>query len=274
MTHDESLGTRMQLEVNGLRLSLLQFRGAGPDIVLIPGITTTANGFEFLARRLRDDYTVHVLDIRGRGKSDRALPGHYGLDDYAADLDGIVAALELQQPTMLGHSLGARIVARWAAGRSSHGPLVLVDPPLSGKNRPYPTPWSSFASQLSEAQAGTTPDAVRQWYPAWTDRELEIRARELPRCDLEAVRETYAGFEHDEFEPDWCQLTAPLALIRGAQSPMVSHGDATRLAEAAPHSAVATVPNAGHMVPWDNLEGFLSALRKVVPSATMQGGPR
>lgn len=260
----EPRGRRVEAKINGLRYSLLHYPGAGSPLVAIPGITTTAVGFDFIADALSADYEVVVPDLRGRGHSDRATAGHYGLDDYAADVDAIIAEFGFQDPLVLGHSLGARIAARWGAGRESHGPLVLVDPPLSGPHRPYPTPWSSFAAQLAEAKAGTTVDQVRGYYPRWPTRELELRIAELPSCDDQAVRETYAGFETDEFEDDWIRLTPPCALICGGDSPMVSDADEHRLRDLAPTLPIVTVPEAGHMVPWDNYDGFFSAFRQIV----------
>lgn len=260
MIAPEPGGTRHDVAGDGLRLSVLHYETPRPDLVLVGGITSTASALDFIAQEFSDRYRVVVPDIRGRGQSDRSGPGRYGLDDYATDLDAVIAAFGLRQPVVIGHSLGARIVARWAADRDEHGPLLLVDPPLSNKQRPYPTSWDSFSAQLDEATTGTTADGIRQWFPDWPERELAIRAQELPTCDRTAVRETHEGFETDEFEADWVRLTAPVFLLHGAHSRMVTAEDAQRLAELAPHAGVIAVPDAGHMIPWDNLPAFLAAV--------------
>ena len=253
-------GTRHEVAGHGVRLSVLHYEPTCRDLVIVGGITSTATALDFVAHELSDRYNVVVPDLRGRGQSDRTGPGRYGLDDYSADLDAVVAAFDLRNPVLMGHSLGARIVARWAAGIAEHGPLLLVDPPMSNKQRPYPTSWDTFAAQLDQARNGTTPDEVRQWFPDWPERELAIRARELPSCDDTAVRETHEGFESDDFEDDWVRLTSPVTLMFGAHSRMVTADDAKRLAELAPSAGVIAVPDAGHMVPWDNLPAFLAAV--------------
>jgi N-formylmaleamate deformylase len=272
VTSIEPRGTRREVMADGLRLSVLHYPGDGPDLVIVPGITTTATGCDFLAAELAARFNVVAVDMRGRGQSDRASAGRYGLDDYASDVTATIDQLGLSLPAIIGHSLGARIVARWGAGQATHGPLVLVDPPLSGKARAYPTPWASFETQLSEAAAGTTIDAVQRYYPAWSTRELQVRIQELPTCDVDAVKETHAGFETDEFEADWCRLSAPVTLIYGADSPMVSREDASQLADQLPHATVKAVSGAGHMVPWDNLPGFLAAIAGSFTSDTEPGG--
>ena len=272
MIAPEPRGVRHDVAGAGVRLSTLHYASPGPDLVIIGGITSTATALDFLAHELSESYNVVVPDLRGRGRSDRAGPGRYSLDDYAADLDAVIAAFALRDPVLLGHSLGARIAARWAAERAEHGPLLLVDPPLSSKHRPYPTSWDAFASQLEQARGGTTADEIREWYPTWPDRELAIRAQELPTCDETAVRETHEGFQTDEFEADWVRLTTPVTLLHGVNSPMVTTDDARRLANLNTDAVVIAVPAAGHMVPWDNLAGFLAAVGQALPMTSRTGG--
>lgn len=272
MTVPEPRGTRHDVLSEGLRLSALRYEAPVRDLVIVGGITSTATALDFVAHELSDRFNVVVPDLRGRGQSDRSGPGRYTLDDYAADLDALLTTFHLRQPVLMGHSLGARIVARWATGRAEHGPLLLVDPPMSNKQRPYPTTWETFAAQLEQARGGTTADGVREWFPDWPDRELAIRAQELPSCDEVAVRETHEGFETDEFEDDWVRLTPPVTLLYGAHSRMVTADDARRLAELAPAAGVIAVPDAGHMVPWDNLPAFLAAVDAALMTTDPSGG--
>lgn len=271
VTH-EPRGARHDAVNDGLRLSVVHYETPRPELVILGGITSTATALDFIAHEFSDRYRVVVPDLRGRGHSDRSGPGRYQLDDYAADLDAVLATFSLRQPVLMGHSLGARIVARWAAQHTNHGPLLLVDPPMSNKQRPYPTSWDAFAAQMVEARAGTTADGVRQWFPDWPDRELAIRAQELPTCDETAVRETHEGFETDDFEADWVRLTAPVTLLYGANSRMVTQDDARRLADLAPQANVIAVPASGHMIPWDNLPAFLAAVDAALMPTSPSGG--
>ena len=260
MSEVEPRGTRHHVASDGLRLSVLQYAPPRRDLVIVGGITSTAIALDFVAHELSERFNVVVPDLRGRGHSDRSGPGRYTLNDYAADLDAVIDAFDLRNPVLLGHSLGARIVARWAADRVEHGALLLVDPPMSNKQRAYPTSWETFSAQLEQGRTGTDVAAVRAWFPDWPERELVIRAQELPSCDETAVRETHEGFESDEFEDDWVRLTPPVTLLYGARSRMVTGADARRLAELAPKAGIIAVPDAGHMVPWDNLPAFLAAV--------------
>lgn len=273
MTDVDIRGERTEVRANGLRHSVLRYGEPGaPDLLVLPGITSPAVTADFFAVLLADlGYRVTVPDVRGRGDSDRAPAGGYRLVDYAADVAGLVEALGLQRPVVLGHSMGARIAAAYAVlhAPDDHGLLLLVDPPVSGPGRgPYPTTRAAFVEQLSEARAGTDADAVRRFYPKWPERELRLRAQVLASCDETAVLETHEGFETEDFFEYWARLSQPVVLVRGGDSPVVPEGAADDLRRSRPDIEIRTVPGAGHMVPWDQLTGFLDVVRPYLhPSA-------
>ncbi|WP_406630888.1 alpha/beta fold hydrolase [Amycolatopsis sp. WGS_07] len=249
-----------------VRLHVLDYGPAdGVPLVVLPGITSPAITMDFVARELTDLVRPLVLDIRGRGLSDDAPdagPLHgYDLDAYAADVEAVVDQLQLAKPLLLGHSMGARIAAKAAhAGRGT----VLVDPPMSHADRPYPTTLDTFSAQLDQAQRGTDADEVAASWPRWPRREQELRAGWLASCSRTAIAATHAGFESEEFLPLWEKLAGPAALLFGSDSPVVTSADVAALAEANPAHPLIGVENAGHMIFWDEPQAALRALRSVL----------
>ena len=69
--------------------------------------------------------------------------------------------------------------------------------------------------------------------------------------------ESYAWFHLEAFEPVWQEVEPPALLLFGAESPVVTHADAAGLERLNPRARVVSVPDSGHMVPWDNLEQTL-----------------
>jgi N-formylmaleamate deformylase len=267
----EARGERGFVEANGLRLSYLAYGEERPDrpaIVIAPGITSPAITWEFVAERLAADTRVYALDIRGRGASD-GPPSGYSLPDYAADVAGTIAALGLERPVLLGHSMGARIGA--ALGVLHPGitsGLVLADPPLTGPGRErYNISLESFRQQLHEAYAGTTAAELRRYYPRWSERELQLRAEVLPSCLEHAIVQTHEHFDVEDFFAYWRELSPPLLLIYGEESPAVSAAGVAELQAANPAAQVVGIPDAGHMIPWENLQDFVTAVREFRPLA-------
>ncbi|MFF3286603.1 alpha/beta fold hydrolase [Streptomyces sp. NPDC003023] len=247
-----------------VRLHVLDYGGDGVPLLVLPGITSPAVTMDFVARELTDLVRPVVLDIRGRGLSDDA--DDHGLEALAADAEAVVEQLELVRPVLFGHSMGARIAAAAAVrGRVRLGGTVLVDPPMSGPDRgPYPTTLAAFTRQLLQARRGTTADEVAGFWPTWPRRELEMRARWLASCGLEAIESAHHGFEHEDFFDWWPQVPGPTTLLYGAGSPVVTAEGAAEAAAAHPSARMVRVPDAGHMVFWDNPEPALALLREAL----------
>jgi N-formylmaleamate deformylase len=261
---DAMAATSRFVESDGVRLHVLDYGGDGRPLLVLPGITSPAVTWDFVVPELGDVRPL-VLDVRGRGLSDPA-PGRYGLHHYADDTAAVVRALDLDRPIVLGHSMGARIAAVFAVRHPElAGPLIVVDPPLSGPGRdPYPTTREQFLTQLREAYAGTDADEVARFYPNWPRRELELRARWLATCDEDAILATHEGFHTEDFFDAWPRLTGRPLFVRGGNSPVVTPEGEAEARAALPGATYATVPDAGHMIPWDNFEGFLAAVRPFI----------
>lgn len=116
------------VRANGIRQHYLRFGGTGPALVIVPGITTAAALWAFVAERLCATFDVYILDVRGRGLSESGAHLDYSLDACAADVVAFAAALALEKYTLLGHSMGARIGIRAARQQpEAMKQLVLVD---------------------------------------------------------------------------------------------------------------------------------------------------
>jgi len=262
------------VRANGLYLHVRRY-GSGPDVLVLPGITSPAATWDFAARRLAVGRRVWVLDLRGRGLSGTPGAGGYTLADYAADAAGVIAELGLERPALLGHSVGARAAAALAVAEPDHvGPVVLVEPPLSGPGRaPYPLALDFYTEAIRRARAGRVTPHLRRLEPHWPDERLRDRARWLATCDERAVAESHANLDREDFLGLWRRLDRP-TLIHGGHSPVVTADGVAELRRANPSGRLIAVPGAGHMIPWDDLDGFLSAVDPLLDRGHRRGGWR
>ena len=88
--------------------------GAAPTIVASHGITANAISFSRIAEELADAATFIALDHRGRADSGEH-PGPYGMAAHARDCVGVLDHLGVDSGVMVGHSMGAFIIARAAS---------------------------------------------------------------------------------------------------------------------------------------------------------------
>jgi N-formylmaleamate deformylase len=247
---------------NGVRLHLLRYGGAGPRMLLLPGITSPAITWGFVAQRLARHFDVHVLDFRGRGLSSSAPGMDASLDAMAADVLALLDALEWSDTTVLGHSMGARVAIRAAARDARRmGQLLLIDPPVTGPGRrPYPAPLSWYVDSIRLAVQGTTAQALRAFSPTWTEEQLQLRAEWLHTCDEDAIVQAYRGFHEDDIHADLPRLRLPGLLMAAGRGGVILPEDLAEIGRLAPGLVQCTAANAGHMIPWDDEEGFFALL--------------
>lgn len=110
---------------------------AGTDgaraFVLVPGIGVTSNYFERLALRLNDLGPVVALDLPGFGGVPH--PGRpMSVVQYAELVGQVVDELGLEDPVLVGHSMGTQIVAALAASRPVSD-VVLISPVVNAAER-------------------------------------------------------------------------------------------------------------------------------------------
>lgn len=259
-----------------LRMHAVRHRGgSGRPMVMVPGITTPAAVIAFAAERLavagRD---VYVLDMRGRGLSERAPYGQHRCGDYAEDVLALIDHLSLEQPILIGHSLGARVVSAAAAKvPGSASAVIAIDPPMSGPGRrPYPMSLAQFVEGLHGAYAGRAEEESRKHYLNWTEEQIQARGKWLSSCDEVAVVESYTWFHLEAFEPLWGQVHQPALLVYGDESPVVTESDARELQRVNPRAAVVSVPGSGHMIPWDNLDEMVDRIDEFLAGLALAAG--
>lgn len=250
------------VQANGIRQHYLRYGEGRPPLVLVPGITSPAITWGFVAERLAADYDVHVLDVRGRGLSSTGPDLDYGLDAMADDLNAFVEALGLRDVAIVGHSMGARIGLRAAIrGGAGFGRLVLVDPPVSGPGRrPYPSQLPWYVDSIELAAKGMDAEAMRAFCPTWTEEQRALRAEWLHTCYLPAITTAFEGFHTDDIHVDVPKVKLPTGLMVAGRGGVIQAEDEAEISNLNPSIRIARVENAGHMIPWDDLEGFLSAL--------------
>ncbi len=123
-----------------------EWRGDEPAVVLVPGIFATHLSIAALARRIAPARRVLAFDLRGRGRS--TLDGPFGIERHADDLWAALDALGVHDPLLVGHSLGAFVVATAAAARPVD--VVLLD---GGLWAPYPVPVELVHQVFAEDRA-------------------------------------------------------------------------------------------------------------------------
>lgn len=256
--------------------------GSGPALLCLAGLTRTLRDFDHVAPYLRHLRLIR-MDYRGRGKSDWSGPAGYTIAQEGADALALLDHLGLERAAVLGTSRGGLIamaLARIAKPRLTGVVLNDIGPELS------PVGLEKIKSYLGRPPAHRTIEdmakAMPAAYPEFTGvaaerwrAEARARVRQTPdglqnRYDP-ALRTAVLG-AHTAPPPDLWPIFAaldgvPLALIRGANSDLLSRDTAARMRQARPDMIFAEVADRGH-VPFLDEPDALTALTRFTKALT------
>jgi pimeloyl-ACP methyl ester carboxylesterase len=154
------------VSLNGLKFHYQQ-AGAGPDIVLIHGVTGDLSIW-FLSQTIQTlgrSHRVTAYDLRGHGYSD-APPTGYTSADHARDVLGLMDHVEAASATLVGHSFGGVIAAHVAMIAPERvDALVLSDPYFPAlRHLEDVSRWGHWQNFRQEAEDAGVTLSDEHWY--------------------------------------------------------------------------------------------------------------
>lgn len=264
------------VDVSGGYLAFHRTGGGKPAMLLSHGLTDNGLCWTRLAAALASDFDVVMLDARGHGESCGLSPD--ALHDPARDIAEAIGGLRLENPIVIGHSVGARAVADFASaepGKASK--VILEDPPflpvlppavVDIRREKFRRQVEAFG-RLSHADIVETGKASS---PLWHADDFPAWATAKRQVDPEA----YPVFRTAWQDPIR-RIAVPILLIHGDadRGSLVTPQQAREAEAINPGLAAVHVRGAGHNVRRENFAGVLAAVRAFVglPSCDI-GRPR
>jgi esterase len=174
-----------QKKVNGHDIQIVDYPGKMGPIIMIHGLTGSHKYMHFYAEKLKGEYRILSVDLRGRGNSAK-IGSESTIFQHAEDIIELIDTLKIDQPILLGHSMGAFISSIVAskvhsvkavilldgAAKMSEHQRAIVQPALGRLNKLYP----SKESYLTEIQQIYSMLGVK-----WNDTLQEIAEYEVER---------------------------------------------------------------------------------------------
>lgn len=249
---------------NGLKLHYLDYDGSPkPLLICIHGLTGNAHNFDSLAPHLTDRCHVMSLDVRGRGESAWGPAMDYITQTYVSDLAAMLDALKLDGVSLIGTSMGGIISMMFAGGYPERVErLVLndigpeIDPAGLGRINEYvgsaPSEFSDMAEVMDYYRKTYPPvaaipgDQLLEWV-RWSVKPAES-GRLRWKMDPAIRRPPRGGAAARQMDlwTSYARIQAPVLIIRGAESDVLSSATAARMRNVLPSAKLVEVPGVGH----------------------------
>jgi non-heme chloroperoxidase len=213
---------------DGTRLHVRDW-GAGRPIVLLAPWSLNSTWWDYhLTSLSAAGFRCVAFDRRGHGRSDEPARG-YDFDTLADDIRTVIAALDLREVLLIGHSLGAaeavRYLSRHRAFRVTQTILIGTITPVTIQLPDNPDGVPAEALERGRAglmrdRPGVIASAAAAFFgapknavaPATLD--LWIRTI-LDQCSLKVMLDLHRAMTETDFRPDLARIAVPTLLVHG-----------------------------------------------------------
>ena len=246
---------------------------AGPEdgepVLMINGLGAVRGSWALQVAALSRRYRVYTFDNRDVGETGPgSAPRPYGMDQFARDADGLIAALELGPVHVIGASMGGTIAQELALLRPDVVRSVQIV-----CSWPYTDPW--LAELMVQWNAifsamGSFEWARGTWVWVFTHRWFHDRDKMATlRRDAESypypqTREMFARQCHTMVGFDARDrlgaIAAPTHVIAGAEDIFTPPRFSREIAALIPQSRLTILPEVGHGMFWETPDAFNAAL--------------
>ena len=263
---------RRWTSADGLSLYARDYAPAsGPaklPVIAIHGLTRNSADFEVIAPLIaQSGRRVLAIDIRGRGRSDRAPdPMTYQPATYAQDVLALLNQTGIERAVFLGTSMGGLITMALAAIRSKVIAAAIVNdvgPEVAKEGlariaaysgQPVDTPtWADAAAYAREINAVALPHYGDADWMAFARRTFVEGPEGAPILNYDPdiavpIRAAGAKALVPNLWPMFGRLARgrPVLLVRGQTSDLLSEKIAAKMRKRAPKMDYVEVPGVGH----------------------------
>jgi pimeloyl-ACP methyl ester carboxylesterase len=236
--------------------------GTGKPVLFVHGWCLGSDMWEYQMTPLVDEgLRCIAYDVRGCGRSDQ--PGHgYDFDTLSDDLAAVIEHLDLQDVTLIGHSMGStqilRYLARHGSVRVARAALVSTTAPLLLKTEDNPD--GMDGSVVDEIVAALYNDRARwasaianPWFgnglpgvyvsPELVDWGIGLFLKASLKAAVDMQRASFAA----DLRSDTRKVAVPTLIVHGdsdAMAPLEATG--RKVANAIPHCTLRVYENASH----------------------------
>ena len=205
--------------------------GVTRPFLLIPGIGVSSTYFERLAPNLNEFGPVYALDLPGFGGVPH--PGTaLGIREYADLVGRVIDELGLDDPIVVGHSMGSQVVSDLASRRTDISTLVLIGPVVNPAERSLVTQARRFLGAA--------------WHEPGRVKALAISAYLF--CGFKWFSRVLPKMMSYPIEDALPKITANTLVIRGEFDGVAPRDWVRRMGELLPTSQLWEMPGAAHSV--------------------------
>ncbi len=234
---------------------------ARKPIVFLHGFTDSWFSFSPVLKYLPPNYHVLMLDHRGHGNSSKPETG-YEIGDFAADTIAFMSALELQNVTLIGHSLGSFIAQRVAVTTPELIARLIL---IGSSNDPRTDDLMPFLDAVNALEDPVPEEFARGFqvstiYGNLSDEFMRQVVSESMKLPARVWHQTLNELLSEKGITPFAQIQMPTLILWGEQDTTWLRAAQEILAAGIPQAELVIYEETGHALHWEQPERFAREL--------------
>ncbi len=258
-----------EIHIEGNQIHYHRTGGEKPPLILLHGFSDNGLCWIRAAQALEKNYDLIMPDAHGHGLSYRVTPGQPL--NLVSDVAGLIQALNLEKPALLGHSMGAATAASVAATYPELvGVALLEDPPWFEKipqaggeedSEESAHPWQWLLDLWEKPEAEIAAEGRRAHSPAWAEIEFDPWAASKLQLDRNIFQSMAHPAPWTEVVPG---IKCPTLLITAEPElgGLVNPQTAQQIANGWPLVQVVQIKGAGHNIRREQFDAYMETVTK------------
>lgn len=254
----------MRARINGIEMTFTD-EGQGSTLLFVHGFPLSRGAWSKQVEAFKPDYRVIAPDLRGLGESE-ATAGPVSMLRFAEDLYALSQHLDCGPVILAGHSMGGYVAMAFAkAFPQALRKLVLVGT-RSGADSPQGAAARRATAEKVRAEGSSVVvDAMapKMLSTGNTDAAMAASVRGfMAPSKPEGVIAALLGMADRPDAGAWLsEIRVPTLVIAGLDDTIIPPSESEALAKAIPDAQLRFIPNAGHLVAYEQAEDFNRAVR-------------
>lgn len=253
----------MEATINGFKVNYTD-EGKGLAVVFIHGFPLSRCAWGRQIDALKSSHRVIAPDLRGLGEND-AASGTVTMGQFADDIHALLQQLQTGPVVLVGHSMGGYVALAFAKKYADmlRG-LVLVATKAGADTPDAAAARRATADKVKTGGSGVVVDAMTPKMLAASNQDPKLldQVRSfMSSSKPESVMAALLGMaERPDSTAMLAEITVPTLVITGADDIVIPPAESEKMAAAIRGAQLKRIPNAGHLVAFEQSAEFNKAL--------------
>lgn len=228
--------------------------GSGQPLIILHGVFGSLDNWMTLGRKFSEKFEVYLLDQRNHGKSPHSDEFSYAV--MAEDLKGFITSHKLENPIVIGHSMGGKAAMKFAVENAGMLEKLIVADMAPKPYEVHHQPLIDAMKKLDLSALKSRRDAdneLKKDIPDFGVRQFLLKnlyRKEKDKFDwrfnLQVIEREMVNISGD-VKMDG-SFDKPTLFIAGGKSPYVKESDHSLIKKYFPNAEIKTIEKAGHWV--------------------------